>query len=155
MRQMCLSAWRIYIYIYIYIYIERERERVREMVSALEEVNVLIRLMSKCVHRWPSCMYVCMYICMHVYMCGIYVCMYVCMYVCTYICMWAFYTCTFRCLYICLHTHVGDQTFTAGEHLAPGFSQWRLALAAWTFMYVCTTWEYFESFRIFITVSLC
>jgi hypothetical protein len=24
----------------------------------------------------------------------------------------------------------GDQTFAAGEHLAPGFSQWRLALAA-------------------------
>jgi hypothetical protein len=27
-------------------------------------------------------------------------------------------------------TRYGDQTFAAGEHLAPGFSQWRLALAA-------------------------
>jgi hypothetical protein len=27
-------------------------------------------------------------------------------------------------------TRYGDQTFSAGEHLAPGFSQWRLALAA-------------------------
>ncbi len=43
----------------------------------------------------------------------------------------------------------GDQTLAAGEHLAPGFSQWRLALAAWTFMYVCTTCIYFESLSIF------
>jgi hypothetical protein len=27
-------------------------------------------------------------------------------------------------------TRYGDQTLAAGEHLAPGFSQWRLALAA-------------------------
>ena len=27
-------------------------------------------------------------------------------------------------------TRYGDQTFAPGEHLAPGFSQWRLALAA-------------------------
>ncbi len=42
-------------------------------------------------------------------------------------------------------TRYGDQTLSAGEHLAPGFSQWRLALAAWTFMYVCTKWVYLES----------
>ncbi len=46
-------------------------------------------------------------------------------------------------------TRYGDQTFAAGEHLAPGFSQWRLALAAWTFMYVCTTWIYFWVFPYF------
>jgi hypothetical protein len=27
-------------------------------------------------------------------------------------------------------TRYGDQTFAPGEHLAPGFSQWRLALAS-------------------------
>ncbi len=52
-------------------------------------------------------------------------------------------------------TRYGDQTLSAGEHLAAGFSQWRLALAAWTFMYGHSdfTWESFEYF--FITMSLC
>ncbi len=57
-------------------------------------------------------------------------------------------------------TRYGDQTLSAGEHLAAGFSQWRVALAAWTFIYVCYiviilgVWEFFLSLYHFVSIFL-
>ncbi len=57
-------------------------------------------------------------------------------------------------------TRYGDQTLAAGEHLAPGFSQWRLALAAVLreplCMYVQSeyTWSLWVTVTVTVTVYL-